>query len=314
MIDQNLGIRIKQQLPNDYQVGGITPLASGVINPSGDWTAYLPVIEYQNNRGFDRLACVTYSLLNCLEILYLYKTQKEINFSDRFLAKASNTTLNGNWADVVFDTARKEGLVTEGDYPDTATNWNDYYKPLSPELYQKAEKFLDEWELFREWVPVYKRERIFDSLKEAPLQVFVKYASGNGILNPEGQYNHAVTVYNAVWGEYWEIYDHYTQTRKKYAWDYEFGVVLKPTMNLKIKYIPMTFKQNFTYLVNDGDTQRLGMFLDGKMVIYDDKVDTLLNSASRLKKYEPAIPVLLKDWNGIDHINGKGELIKSATK
>lgn len=302
----NTGLLLQPKKPQDWIAGGYTPIRGVGINPGGQWDDYLPVVEYQN-KGFDRMACVSYSLLNALEVLYLYKTGKERNFSDRFLAKASNTTKNGNYLAQVFDTARKYGLVNESTYSDVTTTWEDYYQNIPQEIIEKAKEFLEEWTLYREWIETQNKQDIIDGLRHSPLQVVVAYASGNNILYPQGVYNHAVMLYGYEEGEYWKIFDHYTQTHKRYAWNYQFGAILKPT--LENKFIPMKFKQNYLYMLVEGSEQKLGMFLDGDMIIYDNKVDTLINSSSRLGRYEVAIPVNLKNWDSVPHKNGKGELI-----
>ena len=302
----NKGLLQEIRKPQDWIAGGYTPLGGGGINPGGQWDHYLPVIEYQN-KGFDKMACVTYSLLNTLEVLHLFKTGKERNFSDRFLATTSGTTRQGNYLSTVFDKARKFGLVDESVYPDVHTTWEDYYKEIPNKIKEQALEFLNEWDLYREWIFPYQRDEILKGLDQTPLQVTVSYASGSGILYPQGVYNHAVMLYGYEPNSHWKIFDHYEGAIKRYDWDYEFGTILKPT--LSNKYIPMKFKQDYLYLLVEGKEQKLGMFLDGKMVIYDNKIDTLLNSSARLKRFEPAIPVTLRDWESVPRVNGKGEII-----
>jgi len=221
----NLGALQDVKKPNDWIARGFTPLPTNILQSDGNWEAYLPVVEFQNNGGYDRYACATYSYLNPLEILYLRLTGKEINFSDRFLAKASGTTKSGNYMYKVAETARKIGLLLESQYPDVNTDWDDYYKDIPEELYTEALKFLDEWDLYHEWVED-TNEAIREALREAPLQVYVRFASGDGILNPVGRRQHFVTLYAMT--DAYEIFDHYTQSRKRYSLDYKFDSILKP--------------------------------------------------------------------------------------
>jgi hypothetical protein len=87
MEELSKGLLIRPQRLNDWALGGLTPLDFKFSNPDGDWSDYLPADEFQNRWSYDRMACVTYSILNCLEILYFYQTGTGKNFSDRFLAK-----------------------------------------------------------------------------------------------------------------------------------------------------------------------------------------------------------------------------------
>lgn len=303
----NFGLIDSSPKPNDWEVGGFTPLGRQSLNSYGDWTEFLPLPEYQNN-NFDRLACVSYSLLNCLEILYKFLTQTDRNFSDRFLAKMSRTTKEGNTLERVFDTARDIGLVDEVLWADVNTNWDDYYQEIPINIINEAYEFKNDWSLYREWVNPYEKDLIYNSLKDAPLQITVAYTTGEGILKPTGRHNHAVCLFNAEYGKYWEIFDHYTQTIKKYHWDYVFGAILKPTLNRKnIMFLP---NDNELYLLVEGKSQVLAMGWKGKLMIYADKIDTLLNSASRSNKYQIPKPITLEQYNSVDKVNGKGEPIQ----
>lgn len=302
------GLLNKRPEFSDWRLGGLTPVDFKLSNPEGDWSYYLPVDEIQNRWGFDRLACVTFSLLNCIEILYKHQTGHEKNFSDRFIAKLSGTTRNGNYLDNVFDTVRKNGIIEEYLYPDDANSWDEYYKELPQELVDKAREFLKDQEIYREWVRVDRKEDIFTALKSAPLQVTVRYAEGNSLLNPVGDHNHAVTIYNAEKGHHWEIFDHYTQTRKRYAWDYEFGAVLKPTLIKKTNKL-MTIQNNTLLQLVEG-VGGFGLYLDGQIII-DDTSKILASFVVRndgdIKGKSRAIT--LEDWLKFPHIDLKGNSI-----
>ena len=304
----NLGALNEKPKPTDLCAGGLT-LGTTVYVPGGQWDNYLPVVEFQNNFGYDRMACVSFSLLNCIEVKVLRVLAQERNRSDRFLAKNSGTTHSGNYLTTVFDSLADDGCTLEAEYPDTPGGWDEYYKAIPTDIKEKATTFTDRWELRREWIPVYKKDEIMNALEESPLQVVVQYASGDGILNPPSNEGHAVMVYGYEKNKYWKIFDTYEGVKKKYAWDYEFRVILKPTMILKDNYIPMTFKQNRLYLLVEGKEQKLRMFLDGNLVEFPTWSMTRENSNSRLGKWEPAISTKMLDWTNVSHTNSKGESI-----
>lgn len=308
-MENKFGLLTRDKNVRDWVAGSFTPLDLSLVNPEGDWSSYLPVDEFQNRRGYDRMACATYSILNCIEILYRFNTGHEKNFSDRELAKKSGTTKSGNYLDNVFDWARKTGLIEEYLYPDDANSWDEYYKELKPEFSTEAKKFLDEWSLYREWVRADKPEDIFLALKSAPLQATVCYAGGSGILKPDGTWNHAITVYNAEHGVCWHIFDHYTQTRKRYAWDYEFGAVLKPSLVKRNNDIIMNIQNNTLLQLVQGNGS-FGLYLDGKIIV--DEADKILatyivRNQGDIKGKTKALT--LEQWNSLPHVDLKGNKV-----
>ncbi len=52
----------------DYVFGG-GQVSGEIINPSGNWKPYLPVKELQNLNNIEVFACVSFTILNCIEIL-----------------------------------------------------------------------------------------------------------------------------------------------------------------------------------------------------------------------------------------------------
>jgi hypothetical protein len=252
------------------------------------------------------MACVIYSYLNCLETLYLFKTGIRRNFSDRFLAKMSGTTIYGNYLDNVADTARHYGLVDENRWADVAGGWDDYYKEIPQEIKNEALEFNETWLQYREWVN--GTNDMFLALKMSPLQVTVRYASGNGILNPAGIQNHAVMIFNAEKDSYWEIFDTYTQSLKKYAWNYDFGFCLKPSLIKKTN--SMTKLKENTLCQSVQGRGEFGLYIKGNMVVDDlDKIiaSFLLRTGGDLVGMTKALT--LEEWEKYPQINLKGDKI-----
>jgi len=215
----NYGINIKKKRETDYFIGA-SGLDETKINPSGDWSAYLPLKEYQN-KGLETMACVSFSALNCLEILLNFKYKENINFSDRFPAKMSNTTKKGNWMTNVGDSIRKDGLVLESDYPSVWTSWDDYYQTIPDDILEKA---IRDYKINYEWVVPTNQDSLAEALKIAPIQVVVHAwdKQVNGIYQrTEKPLNHAVVLINSVPGQYVEVFDTYDAVVKKLAWDYK---------------------------------------------------------------------------------------------
>src|SRR5258708_12996 len=98
----NHGI-IEGQRPEDFVAGSFTFIAWEERNPTGNWKPYLPAKEIQYGKE-DSQGCVSFSALNCLEIQEKFLTSKENNYSDRWTAKRSGTTHEGNYLYKVGDT------------------------------------------------------------------------------------------------------------------------------------------------------------------------------------------------------------------
>jgi hypothetical protein len=134
---KNLGVIIEKK-PKDW-VAGTLPFK--VLNPSGDWTPYLPSGESQKLHHEDSMACVTFSCLNVIETQYKFFTGKEINFSDRFIAKLSGTQPIGNTIQNVLDAINKYGLVLEEEWPTSPNfDWAEYYADIPQSVKDKANK------------------------------------------------------------------------------------------------------------------------------------------------------------------------------
>lgn len=134
---KNFGV-VLDSYDSDYLAGTI-PYQE--INPTGDWTPFVPKAENQYSNMADSMACVSFSFLNCLETQLKFFGE-ELDFSDRFLAKMSGTTIHGNTLQKVADTFREFGCVLEADWPrpDNFT-WETFYAEIPQEIKDKALKY-----------------------------------------------------------------------------------------------------------------------------------------------------------------------------
>lgn len=249
------GVIFDGLIPSDA-IRGINPRLSGsIILDSGDWSSYLPKNEKQSIPfTFDTLSCVTFSVLNGIEILFnLYIERKyvspsklkwltdngyfddtgKINFSDRFIAIMSNTTKLGNTHRAVYDTVRSIGLIPEKDLPFGGTSFEEYHNKslITDAMIQKARAFNRiVTEVVYEIIFV-AQSRIFttdmsnicsESLKQSPLAIAIKYPA-----------THAITMYRNK-SSYSMLLDHYDPFTYKYQhtnpihFGYRIGLVFKP--------------------------------------------------------------------------------------
>lgn len=136
----NTGL-IPDLTPNVW-IGGSIPYV--VNNESADWRPYVANYELQRD-PLETMACVTFSLLNNLEIQHKFRGV-DINLADRFTAKVSDTQMNGNTFENVADSCRASssrcvGVVKEPIWPNNKyKTWAEYYANIPQEVLQKALK------------------------------------------------------------------------------------------------------------------------------------------------------------------------------
>ena len=298
----------------DWFAGGITGIPSfSVLEPSLDYSPYLPVYEQQSNRNFDSMACVTFANLNVNEILIKRMVLKglitnkeirqklggdpnddsEINFSDRFTAVASGTRRTGNTMASVAESIRMQGAVLQHIYPnefDRIVTWKEWHKPLPDILYTKAKLFNTVFDYHWDWVGsrLPRAEIINKALATSPLTVSVQIYSPQ---NDKGyyvnrsklaDYGHLVTCYGFD-GEAYLIYDHYNHKYKKYDKSYVFGHAMRHWLTLKEQTMPqenpLNLKDYTLVRVVTANAILLSFYMKGKMY------------------YEPGVEGELKAYN-----------------
>jgi hypothetical protein len=281
----------------DYKPSGSDYIFEPKFGGSIDWKKYLPSDEAQIGVYMDSMACVSYSALNSLEMLiqYLddmgeldtnwlrnngYYENGRPNFSDRFTAKMSGTTRQGNTFNNVAISIRNDGLVPDSvwHFPNKQRtpvfDWNEYYKEIPQEIKDKGKEFLKHYEIVYTF---FQNFQINEVIKEAPAQIAV-YAWDNPI---NGVYqrtdkgiNHAITYFEDTI----KIYDSYDPYVKTLAKDY---IINLWNVYFKIKNKPMEFYKeadsNTVYILGKGD----GLYHP----IYSGKV---------------ALDVFTKDWNSMN--------------
>lgn len=136
--------------PTDYFLGS-KKLGSVVLNEKGDWRPYLPVFEHQR-KTIETNACVSFGTLSALEMIHNLLWNIEPNYSDRFMAKISETDPNsGNTPKKVSEAIKNYGTVPEDDWS-FAEPLEEYYKDI-PQSVKDIGKEWTKWYGFGyEWV------------------------------------------------------------------------------------------------------------------------------------------------------------------
>lgn len=176
--------------PEDWVAGSIGALSFEERNPSGDWRPYLVKKEYQKGKE-DSMSCVSFSACTTIEMQEKFLTGIEKNYSDRWIAKMSGTTPDGNWLYKVGDTVRNLGMVEESSYPAPpnftfAQYHADIPEPKLSELKAEGLAWKQKWDVKTEfintsiglWTTV--KEDLRKHLKHTPLQIVIP---GHAIVN-----------------------------------------------------------------------------------------------------------------------------------
>jgi hypothetical protein len=327
-MEQEFGLLEERQLnPHDQRAGVVSAVAKKILRESGSYHDVLPVAEYQRGVYFDTMACVTFSALNCLEILAKLKGLNW-NKSDRFTAKQSGTSKTGNYFNVVADSIRNQGVVDEEAWPYPRTqikpvfDWDDYYAPILLAVQTMGRDWLKGYEVEWEWQ---NTKKLREALKYGPVQVSVyawpePQADGKYADNGEVRRNHAVALVDAT-DDHYEIFDHYDKTTKYLVPDYRFGAALQFYLTPKNE-IPMpTIQLPNNVLVQDvEDTGAFAMHLNGKLMVDDPGkvLATVLMRAPRVivagksvVQFDAPVPLKKADWDSFPHINLKGESVQA---
>ena len=254
---KNFGLIVEPHDDKDYEFLGATPLVGKAIFADGHgWGNYLPFPEMQFTENTDFMDCVTESLTNSIEMQLKCLYNVDENKSERYTAKLSGTTRQGNSQRNVVESARKDGLVPEGKWPRNRTmTWETYYASIPTAIRLIGNLFTKKWIINYEWVPTTK-EALKEALKYAPVQVTgYAWAQNNGIYYDYGyRPNHAFVLYDYVDGEKWRCFDSYptdfvldeNSTRQEFIkeldWNFNFGDAMKITIKPVPSSTPIIIK------------------------------------------------------------------------
>ena len=156
-----------------------------VLQPNGDWSAYLPITEWQAE-NYETQACVSYGTLNAIEILKKRISDNSDNLSDRYVAKLSDTNpYGGNNPRKVADTVRKLWACFEKEWPRPAT-LEEFYADVPKNLITLATGRGAYYEFGYETV---KPQDMREALKYSPLGVSLPawFEKDNLYYRPDGQ-------------------------------------------------------------------------------------------------------------------------------
>jgi peptidoglycan hydrolase-like protein with peptidoglycan-binding domain len=282
--------------PQDWKSAEGTGVIGSPINATGDWRTYEPPGEWQRDMTtmFETDACVSFSandtletygnycikhnlwpsdLVQWLQVKGYFNPDGTLNFSDRFTAKMSGTTMNGNTLPAVWESIRVNGLVPETAWPsdfshlptqgETQANWDKYYAPIPADVIALGKEFLSRFDTGNpnravqwEWIAypgiAMTPDSFAQQLKTSPLQIATAVCSGwntSTVINSCGAgAGHATMLSSVEPNVSYHILDHYRQFDKQFSLSYVLTYAVRGILIPVAPVIPTPSPIQFKFL------------------------------------------------------------------
>lgn len=226
--------------PEHKQFRTSNELGGAVLNVSGQWQPWAPAQDEQQNVGIEPEDCTSEGTMDGLQTLAQMLYNDSTEWSKRFLAYASNTTVEGNDPKTVIDTLEKVGVPPETDWPNTSelTTWAMFYTAPPQAIYTKALEYLAQYAVDWEWVAT-DQASLMQALQYSPIGVSgfawnfdptVGYYTSPAGTTP----CHWFVIIGYLANNYWVVFDSYEQNIKKLAWDFSFGEAMRYSLSTNV--------------------------------------------------------------------------------
>lgn len=275
------GIKQGKQI-TDFIAGVSSPIQLDILFPNTNSGDYRSKQEFQN-QGYETYACTVFSANNCKETLFNYYIKNgiidignmqwlndngylingEINFSDRLPAQYAEIQYGVGTYQYKANDAVRKWSVPEAMCPYTNINYFDN-SIVTQEMINLSDEFNKRFTFNWYWV-----ENPAIWLMSSPLQATVKFATGDPILKPYGNANHAIEVYKSFKynnEDTFAIEDSYAQTDKVYGKDYVSNFVgYSLTINNNTMDINKFILDNDLKFVRNTNTGAFGRVINKKL-------------------------------------------------
>lgn len=226
--------------PNHYLGGKLAP---EILQPTGQWDAYLPAYEHQARNGVETSACTLFGTLNALEMIHKRKYGKEPNYCERYGSQVCGITKEGGSPHGVIETIRMyAGTIKESELPFSKDidSWEEYNSGVTLMHRLKGLRWLMDYEVGHEWVLTGDGDTetlLKGALRMSPLGIAVQaWTEVDGIFVRNGADTHWCTLVGYKDKEYWTVFDSYDGGLKKLAWDFGFYRAKRYTLNKRKGY------------------------------------------------------------------------------
>src|SRR3990167_2043114 len=309
------GFRPPEPKEKDFIFGGLGQVPSPIIMPDSDWSSFTPQEEFQLRQNFETFSCVTFTILNALEILAKVQFGENWNLAERYtyIASETNPEDRGNDPRKVADSVRKLGTIAEKDLAfdeliDSLEKFNSP-KPLTKELLKKGQEFLNDYVFRFDILPrtggKISQETLKEGLKRSPLLIalFAWANRENGTyFRPEG----GEDIHATLLVKEGQVFDSYSPARKTLE------------ANFPLYYAMRFFIRKKTEAEKEAERANLSLFVK----ILQGVLNFLKSLLAQKSKPLPPSPVIdnvpieikeeprvsrIPNWSkGIEHAEGYG--------
>lgn len=149
---KNYGLLIPEVTEDQYVLGGFSRVLGELVNPSGDWSSYLPVGERQA-RAFETFGCTVFGTLNALETLLRQRFGEYLDAAERYPYNIAELKPPGADPHYIAEVIRKNKVIKEELLPfnDSIPTLEEFAKPrpMTQELLNEGKRFL--YDIRHEW-------------------------------------------------------------------------------------------------------------------------------------------------------------------
>lgn len=249
---------IKDKIEREHHKKGDGMFAGEILQPSGQWTDYLPAVEPQN-KYFETYCCTVFNTIKPVCILAKRKFGEDWDKAERFNSVLANIISgHGGSPHTASETIRKNGVIEQSSLPWTEDLYNFWRyarpNPMTEPYLTEGNQWLRSYTFGHDWVYSlgssrlkqwfasvgYKlgfktiQEAMMDALQYSPLGVSVyawQLRNGLAYKNTWQQDNHWTCCVGYVKDQYWIIYDSYLNCNIKCEWGYPFGFVKRYSLD-----------------------------------------------------------------------------------
>lgn len=151
---QNFGW-VKPVIDNTHYIlgGAVSTVPKDILQPDGNWEAFLPSFEAQETSTFDTDGCQTFGTLNAIETLMKRLFGGNYNYAERYPYNIAHIRPPGGDPHAIAEIIRKNGLITEELLPMTTT-YDEFITPdpMTSALLKMGQQWLDDKNFLHEWV------------------------------------------------------------------------------------------------------------------------------------------------------------------
>ena len=224
----NRGLLHEEIIPNKDGIFGSSHSFAGktIVRTDGQWN----VVEYERqfNESFDTFSCLSFGRNNQEEIYLFNRYGLVKNYSDRAMAKISDTQPNGNTPQKVYQARKNKGYLYENEWPwlPEIKTWAEYMIEIPQNLITLALGYAAEWRYWHDYVPT-DPATLREALRYSPVGISVALMPDeNGIYyKPAGWRD---THWAVLIGYYdngdWKLFDTYPPFEKRIRADMIFEV------------------------------------------------------------------------------------------